>query len=414
VSVTVLEPGTNGLVRGLATRVDVDARAESVAKTILTTVFPDRESDSTFVATLYRCTAENVGGVMDVLAGRLALRDVDARCAREFAGLVAQLCIPLAELERSYWVGVERLWQEWFDLCRVSTADGKTELPELLGGSTSLLFGYVDRALAQVVAHYTTVANEMASTSEDRRRDLVMRLLDGTATESKEAVDATLGYRMRATHVAVLISTDGRRAANRTLTALRERSGAPVAVLVQPDAGTWYGWLGYHDGVDAARLEELRREATDVGELVVIGEPGHGLAGFRRSFESAKRTAALRATLRNAPTCLCARELRLETFLLENPEAARRFIADELGELAEDDERAHRIRATLLTWLAAGSQAKAAAELGVHENTVRLRVRCAGEKLGAALSERRTELLVALRLSEALGPEPAGEPSSHE
>jgi hypothetical protein len=43
------------------------------------------------------------------------------------------------------------------------------------------------------------------------------------------------------------------------------------------------------------------------------------LAGFRRSHESARRTALLRPTLRNAPSCLCARDLRLETFLLENP-----------------------------------------------------------------------------------------------
>jgi DNA-binding PucR family transcriptional regulator len=55
--------------------------------------------------------------------------------------------------------------------------------------------------------------------------------------------------------------------------------------------------------------------------------------------------------------------------------------------------------------LAVGSQARAATELGVHENTVRLRIRGAGEELGTALTERRTELLVALRLCEALGPE---------
>jgi hypothetical protein len=41
----------------------------------------------------------------------------------------------------------------------------------------------------------------------------------------------------------------------------------------------------------------------------------------------------------------------------------------------------------------------------VHENTVRLRIRVAAEELGTALSERRTELLVALRLCEALGPD---------
>lgn len=404
-SVTVLEPGSSLLVRGLATRVDIAARAQSVSSTILTTVFAEREQDDTFVATLRRCSTENVTGVVNVLAGRLALREVDAPCARDFAGLVARLSIPLSELERSYWIGMERLWQEWFDLCRTSSGDGKGELPDLLGGSTSLLFGYVDRVLAQVVEQYRIVAEEMAATSEDRRRELVLRLLDEVPAEAGESADTLLGYRMRATHVGLLFSSDSRREVTRALTSMREQSSAPVALLVQPDAGTWFGWLGYHDGVDANRLDQLRRAATASGEQVVIGEPGHGPAGFRRSHHSARRTAELRPTLRNAPSCLCARDLRLETFLLENPVSARRFIADELGGLAADTERAQRIRDTLLTWLAAGSQAKAATELGVHENTVRMRVRCAAEELGAALSERRTELLVALRLCEALGPE---------
>jgi GGDEF-like domain/PucR C-terminal helix-turn-helix domain len=404
-SVTVLEPGSSLLVRGLATRVDITARAQSVSSTILTAVFPEREQDDTFVATLRRCSMENVTGVVNVLAGRVALREVDAPCAREFAGLVARLSMPLGELERSYRVGMERLWQEWFDLCRTSSADGKGELPDLLSGSTSLLFGYVDRVLAQVVEQYRVVTEEMAATSEDRRRELVLKLLDDMPAEAGESADALLGYRMRATHVGLLFSSDNHRDVAKALSSMREQSKAPVSLLVQPDAGTWFGWLGYHDGVDANRLELLRQVATTAGEQVVIGEPGHGPAGFRRSHHSARRTAELRPTLRNAPSCLCARELRLETFLLENPQSARRFIADELGGLAADTERAQRIRDTLLTWLAVGSQAKAAVELGVHENTVRMRVRCGAELLGAALSQRRTELLVALRLCEALGPE---------
>jgi diguanylate cyclase with GGDEF domain/PucR-like helix-turn-helix protein len=406
VSVTVLEPGSNVLVRGLATRVDIAARADSVSSTILRTVFPERAHDETFVAALRRCSAENVTGVVNVLAGRLALREVDAPCAREFAGLVATLSIPLSELERSYWVGMQRLWQEWFDLCRSCSVDDKGELPDLLGGSTSLLFSYVDRVLAQVVERYRVVTEEMAATSEDRRRELVLRLLDGQqAADTAESVDALLGYRIRATHVGLLFTSGSHRDVSRALSALREQTKAPVSLLVRPDAGTWYGWLGYHDGVDEHRLDELLHTALRTGEQVVIGEPGHGLAGFRRSHDSAQRTVALRGVLRGTPSCLSARKLRLETFLLENPEAARRFVTDELGGLAVDTERAQRIRETLLTWLAAGSQARAAAELGVHENTVRLRVRCAAEELGAALSQRRTELLVALRLCEALGPE---------
>lgn len=403
-SVTILEPGSNLLVRGLATRLDVTAIGESVRDAILSAVFPDRAQDDTFVASLGRCTRENVAGVVEVLAGRIALRDVDGHNAREFAGLVARLGIPLSELERSYWVGVERLWQDWFDLCRMTSAESKAELPDLLGGSTSLLFGYVDRVLSQVVERYTIVTDEMSATCEDRRREVVLRLLDGSATEAGDAVDTLLGYRMRATHVGLLFTSENSREATRALAALREASKAPVSLLVQPDAGTWFGWLGYHDGVDNRRLEKLRLTATELGEPVTIGDPGRGLAGFCRSHQTARRTAELRSTLRQPPSCLCARDMRLETFLLENPASARRFITDELGGLAADTERAQRIRGTLLTWLAVGSQAKAATELGVHENTVRMRVRCAAEELGAGLADRRTELLVALRLCEALGP----------
>jgi hypothetical protein len=402
VSVTVLHPGSNTVVRGLATRVDVGARADAVSGAILGAVFPDR---ATFVATLSRCSQENVANVVAVLAGRLALDDVDAACACEFATLVARLGVPLAELERSYWVGVERLWQDWFDLCRTCSVEGKGELPDLLGGSTSLLFGYVDRVLAQVVRRYNSVSEEMSSTCEDRRRELVLRLLDGTQAEAGDAVEETLGYRMRATHVALLFNSDRRREVTRGLATLRAESGARAALLVQPDAGTWFGWLSYPDGVDPARLDGLRRVAAAMGEPVALGEPGRGLAGFLGSHQSARRTAELRATLRHAPSCLCARDLRLETFLLENPDSARRFVRDELGGLAAGTERAQRIRDTLLAWLAVGSQARAATELGVHENTVRLRIRVAGEELGTALTERRTELLVALRLCEALGPE---------
>jgi hypothetical protein len=405
VSVTVLQPGSSMLVRGLATRVDVSARADSVSGAILSTVFPERANDATFVATLSRCSQENVASVVEILAGRLAMHDIDAQCACEFAGLVARLGIPLAELERSYWVGVERLWQDWFDLCRSSTVEGKGDLPDLLGGSTSLLFGYVDRVLSQVVRRYNAVSEEMSATCEDRRRDVVLRLLDGSVTDAGEAVDALLGYRMRATHVGLLFDSDRRREVTRALATLRTESGARSALLVQPDAGTWFGWLGYQDGMDAARLDALRRTAISIGEPVAIGDPARGLDGFRRSHQSARRTAELRDTLRRAPSCLCARDLRLETFLLENPDSARRFVRDELGDLAAGTERAQRIRDTLLAWLAVGSQARAATDLGVHENTVRLRIRVAAEELGTALSERRTELLVALRLCEALGPE---------
>jgi hypothetical protein len=301
---------------------------------------------------------------------------------------------------------VERLWQEWFELCHTSSRGASGELRDLLGGSTSLLFGYVDRVLAQVVARYTEVTDEMASTREDRRRELVTAVLAGETTGLADAAEEELlGYRLRrTTHVALWFESDDARRITRALAALRTQTSATGSLLVRGDGGTWYGWLGYLGTGHAGVLGDLRRAATAIGELVTLGDPRAGQNGFRTSHESARRTAALRAGLRSAGTCLCAHELRLEALLLESPDSARRFVSEELGDLAADTERAGRTRDTLLAWLSSGSQAQAAVELGVHENTVRQRIRYAAEELGSSPSERRTELLVALRLCAALGP----------
>jgi DNA-binding PucR family transcriptional regulator len=175
-------------------------------------------------------------------------------------------------------------------------------------------------------------------------------------------------------------------------------------LLVRGDGGTWYGWLGYLGSGPAGVLDDLRRAAMATGELVTLGDPCGGRNGFRTSHEAARRTAALRGSLHSAGICLSAHELRLEALLMESPDSARRFLAEELGGLAADSDRAGRTRDTLLAWLSSGSQAQAAIELGVHENTVRQRIRYAAEELGTSPSERRTELLVALRLCAALGP----------
>lgn len=405
-SVTVLEPGSSRPVRALARRLDIPAGAASVSRAILESVFADRGDDAAFVTALDRCSHENVANLVEVLAGRLGLHDVDAECPREFAALAARLGIPLAEVERAYWVGVERLWQEWFELCHTSSRGAASELRDLLGGSTSLLFGYVDRVLAQVVARYSAVTEEMASTREDRRRELVAALLGGAPTElSESSEEELLGYRLRrTTHVALWFESDDARRVTRALATLRAQTSATGSLLVRGDGGTWYGWLGYLGTGHAGVLGDLRRAASATGELVTLGDPRGGRGGFRASHESARRTAALRGSLRSAQACLSAHELRLEALLLESPVSARRFVTEELGALAADTERAGRTRDTLLAWLSSGSQAQAAVELGVHENTVRQRIRYAAEELGTSPSERRTELLVALRLCAALGP----------
>lgn len=134
-----------------------------------------------------------------------------------------------------------------------------------------------------------------------------------------------------------------------------------------------------------------------------VGGPHTGLAGFCRAHGEARRVEELRDVLVTDRNSLSFDGLALDALLLHDVPAAAAYALDELGELAADTPRAEKIRETLHAFLASGSQTSTASLLGVHENTVRLRLQAVAETLGPHYAERRTELLVALRLCRRLG-----------
>src|SRR3712207_6303951 len=123
------------------------------------------------------------------------------------------------------------------------------------------------------------------------------------------------------------------------------------------------------------------------------------------------RTAWGRAA---APRVLQHADVALEIMLLRDPERGRRFVRTELGPLAEDTAEAARLRETLQASFRLGSHVAAAEHLQLHEHTVRNRLHRAEEHLGHPLTERRTELQVALRLQRLLaGPARPGAQPRH-
>ncbi|AXB42049.1 PucR family transcriptional regulator [Amycolatopsis albispora] len=381
---------------------DVAAIAETVHNAIASRVFPHQVNETAFELKLRQCVRGNIGFLADVAAGRLHHDEPDLGHALAFAEVVAARGIPFEDLERAYWVGLEQFWDRWLTIVGEAAERGEGTVTELIGNRTPAVFGYVTRVLGLVSARYDEASNELARTGAERRRALVDELLGASPPAHTQFLDDELGYRLRACHVGLLLLGD-RFQAERRLARLRHETEAPAALLVERAPGLFAGWLGFPGRVDPATVGVLRRAVSRHGEPVVAGGPAPGLAGFRRAHEEATRALALRESLADPADFLWYNDVRLEAFLLENTAAARRFVAEELGELAEANERADRIRDTLLAALSSGSQARAAAELGVHENTVRLRLRTATELLGDDLAERRTELLVALRLRRALG-----------
>lgn len=84
-----------------------------------------------------------------------------------------------------------------------------------------------------------------------------------------------------------------------------------------------------------------------------------------------------------------------------NERGARNLIDRELGRLGAPDAALDRVRETVSTFLRLGASVEqTAATLFVHKNTVRYRLAQAEELIGHPLTERRTEVAVALRCWE--------------
>jgi hypothetical protein len=384
-------------MRQLAARTDADAMAELITADIAARVWPEHTRDPDFLAAMQLSVRDNVRAIVALFAGRLTIAAADPRGAFGFADLTAEMGIPVSELESAYWVGVQSFWRLWFAQAREQCA-GTAPLDELVGPPTELLFEYIIHILGAVVGRYDAARAEILRNQEDRRRAALNQILDGELTQATQDLENVLGYRLRGAHLCVVLEVEDRAKAERAVAELITGSSARGSMLMLRSPGIWAAWLALTAPLDAATRIAVTAAAAATGLPIAVGAPGNGVTGLRRTWLQAFETARLRRRFAGFGDVLWFAEVRLELLMLGDELTARQFVADELGELAGDDERAARTRETLLAWLSTGSQSAAATRLGVHENTVRQRIRYAEEVLGEGLSERRAEVLAALRL----------------
>ncbi|MEV4423230.1 hypothetical protein AB0L40_25125, partial [Patulibacter sp. NPDC049589] len=264
-------------VERLAAVLSATALAADVCATIATEVFPDRGEDPAFRSLLASCVGENVGAVVGLWGGRLALDDVAPEHALAFARTAAEARIPLGTLERTYWIGAGRLWDAWVDV--VAAAEpAPHELRALIAAPGRLLFAYVDRVLAGVVPCYEATRASMARRVDDLRRAALDDLLadDGPADPRWEA---TLGYRLGSEHLAVLVEPEGRVPRETLARRIADAAGATGTMLRDEEGGAWVLWLGRADGFDGDAGARLREHLSGVAGRVAVGEPAAGVDG---------------------------------------------------------------------------------------------------------------------------------------
>jgi DNA-binding PucR family transcriptional regulator len=140
------------------------------------------------------------------------------------------------------------------------------------------------------------------------------------------------------------------------------------------------------------------------GVRVAVGEPRHGLPGFRASHDQAAHARRV-ATLAGRGSGSITRFARVALLAMAtvNEGLAEAFVHDQLGQLAVDDDTALRLAATLRVYLDEhASRSRAAKRLGVHENTISYRIRQTEEILGRGVETDTLDLRVALALLPAL------------
>jgi hypothetical protein len=317
----------------------------------------------------------------------------------------------LDALLAAYRVGARLAWRRF-----VEAGTAAQLSPDALYSLGEAMFAYIDEISAESADGYAEEQSAAAGESQRRRRRLV-RLLAQDPPPAAEAIRtaAQAAAWTLPKHVAVLVAAD------------IVQSGTP-----QPDARDGEAVPG-EEIVEATATRLARRIGTGAiggaaGGLACVFVPDPDAPGRKRQItvalsdgpEIVSRGPTVRwtdcaASLRRAaaayrlaaagrvPGGLVVAEEHLATLLLaSDPGLAADLAASRLAPLAglADGPRA-RLTETLRAWLDRPGQVQAvAAELDVHPQTVRYRLRQLRELFGARLDdpEARFELALALRV----------------
>ncbi|MGE4427272.1 MAG: helix-turn-helix domain-containing protein [Solirubrobacteraceae bacterium] len=383
-------------IRNIAAAADVEALAESMTQRLFAEQLIDHAADPAIRRVGYDSVYGNLAALFASLAG--APRQDDGG-PEAFAVLAVEVGLSSRDVERLYRRGQSIAVEMWLHTAQAYARERDLVLAPLLDEPNERIHGHIDSVVPKILEAYDAEVARRRRSREERRARVVLQMLSGELTPNLAEIDEFLDYRLGAAHLALWVRANKDVITTQASRGLMHASGA-ARVLTVPlnEVGRWALWLA--DGRDTA---ELRAQLSKLHLTGAYASGGPGLAGFRLAHRRAARAAAAHAAAAGVGV-VAARDVHLNTLILAAPEVARDFAAVELAALADDSPAADRLRGTLSAFLETGSLVGAAARLGVHQHTVRNRVRQAEGLLGFTLPSRRTELELALRLRAMLGP----------
>jgi len=252
----------------------------------------------------------------------------------------------------------------------------------------------LERLTATIVEEYNQELERVGRLPEQRRAELVSRLLAGKQLDGADPQE--LDYDFDAWHVGVIAT--GERAAE-FVRAVKAALGCERLAVSHGDQAIWV-WFGRRRKPTVADVKRLSIERPE-GVSVAVGEPRQGIEGWRLTHEEAQ--AALLVALRKPPGLTRCSDVLLEAAMLHHEALASSLIETFLSPLDGLGYRGQTARDTLRAYFESKRNVSSTANrLRVVRNTVENRLREIEERLGRPLHTCSAQLEVALRL-ETLG-----------
>ncbi len=363
---------------------------------------PELNADADLRASTYAST-ESVIRLLDELiaSGRPPAEAEPPAAAIDYARELVRHGLPIHTLLRAYHVGQATFFDRWAATLRDQIED-PLALALAIEQGAAWTFEYLRRLTPDLIQRYADERERWVRSAAALRNETVRALVDGDRTDVATA-SRRLRYELERAHLAFVVWHDEPDESD--LGALESQAakiagelGSASPLLVPLSGHVVAAWIGSRGGLPAPPA------TLPGGASAAFGRPGSGVDGFCRSHRealSARRVAQLARRRPGAVTAFTDDALAALASIDER--AAREFVAAELGPLAGGDEDVRRLAATLRANLEERSSPRRTAQrLGVHENTIKNRVRAIEELRGRPADERIAETLVALRLAATL------------
>ncbi|WP_460787111.1 PucR family transcriptional regulator [Nocardioides maradonensis] len=318
--------------------------------------------------------------------------------ARELAGELARLQVPLETLIRFYRVAQRTTWDYLTGLVSTIPAE-QIDHAAVLVYFWDRASRWIDQSITVSIEIYQAERTKLVAGVDAQRYETVQAVLDGQMDDVRRISSALGGYPMSAHHTAMVLACEDDDAVARleqTAFDLARSVGSGNPLLVRPGGRRLWVWVATRDPISTDTLVETFDGAKRGTTVVGVGTPSHGVRGFADSHTEALGALQVIGTRDTARINVYA-DVELLVLLGCSPEVDR-FVVRTLGGLTSDEESAQRIRETVDAYLSSGGSVdEASRQLMVHRNTIRYRLGQAEELLGRPVGKISTEVALALR-----------------